>query len=101
MKTSEIEKDVSLDENAPIEEEKEIEHKLNESFLIINFASCTSEEMIAFMLDFFDLIEDKLLHFYVIYFATVVTVIAAWAEEIAWIRKRTIRWLWWWQLRRR
>ena len=92
METSEIEKDVSLDENAPIEEEKEIEHKLDESFLIINFTSCTSEEMIAFMLDFFNLIEEKLLHFYVIYFATVVTVIAAWAEETAWIRKRTIRW---------
>jgi len=65
---------------APTEQEKEVEHKLDKSLWIINFASCTSDKLIEFMLDFFDLIdEEELLQFYVIYFAA----LAAEAEEKA------------------
>jgi len=42
MEVGEIEKeDVSL-EDAPIKEEEEIEHELDESLSIINFTSCMS-----------------------------------------------------------
>ncbi|KYQ56106.1 hypothetical protein ALC60_04994, partial [Trachymyrmex zeteki] len=72
-----------------------VEHELDESLLIINFASCTSDELIEFMLNFFDLTDDEeLLQFFVIYFAVAAVKaeeeveaaeIAAWAEETAWI----------------
>ena len=48
-KIMEGEEDVG--EDAPAEEKEEIEHELDESLPIINFASCTSDEFI----DFFDL----------------------------------------------
>ncbi|KYM77202.1 hypothetical protein ALC53_12368 [Atta colombica] len=72
------------------QEEEEV-NELDESFLIINFASCTSDELIEFMLDFFDLTdEEELLHFCVIYFAAVTTEAeeeAEAAEIAAWIEK--------------
>ena len=65
-------------------EEKEIEHKLDQSLPIINFASCMNDELIEFMLDFFDLTdEDELLQFCVIYFAAVAAETVAWAGETA------------------
>ena len=52
--------------------------ELDERFPIINFASCTSDELFDFMLDFFDLTdEEELLHFCIIYF----TAAAAEAKE--------------------
>ena len=73
-------------------QEKEEVNELDESFPIINFASCTSDELIEFMLDFFDLIdEEELLHICVIYFVAVTTEaeeeaeaaeIAAWTEKM-------------------
>ena len=85
-KIMEGEEDVG--EDAPAEEKEEIEHELDESLPIINFASCTSDKWIEFMLDFSDLTdEEELLHFCVIYFAVAkaeeeaeAAEIAAWAE---------------------
>ena len=37
---------MSVGENIPIEEEEEVEHKLDESLPIINFASCTNDELV-------------------------------------------------------
>jgi len=54
MEADEIkEKDVSLGEDAPIKEEEEVEHELDESLPIINFTSCMSDKLIEFMFDFF------------------------------------------------
>ena len=47
MAAGEIEEeDVFVGENIPIEEEEEVEHKLDESLPIINFASCTNDELV-------------------------------------------------------
>ena len=81
---------MSIGENASTEEEMEIEHEFDQSLPII---SHLVQVTIEFMLDFFDLTDEKeLLHFCVIYFAAVaaeaeeeaeVAEIAAWAEETA------------------
>ena len=49
METGEIkDENVSVGEDAPKEEE-EIEHELDESLPIFNFAFCTSDELIEFI----------------------------------------------------
>ena len=53
---------------SPTEREEEIEHELDESLPIFNFASCMSDELIEFMLDFFDLIDEKELCFDLVVF---------------------------------
>ena len=46
MKIGEIEEEnVSVSEDAPTEEEKEIDHEFNDSFPIINFAFCMSNRV--------------------------------------------------------
>jgi len=82
-KSYKAEKDVPLMEAGEIE--KEVEHELDESLPIINFASCTNDELIEFMIDFFDLTLDKeeLLHFCVIYFAAVAEEAAKVTEIVA------------------
>ncbi|EGI60741.1 hypothetical protein G5I_11034 [Acromyrmex echinatior] len=97
---------ISLLEDAPTEKEDEVEHELDESLLIINFASCTSDELIEFMLDFFNLTDEELLHF-------CVYTLLRWRQRLRrrqrrqrlplvlkrlcgwgrWIRKRTIRFI--------
>jgi len=93
------EKHVSVGEDARTEEEEKVKHEFGESLPIINFASCTSDELI----EFIDLTDrEELLYFFVIYFATVTAKAEKEAEaaEIGpkrlrgwgkWIRKRTIR----------
>jgi len=85
------EKDVSVGEDALTEEEQEVEHEFIESLSIINFASCTNDELIEFMFDFFNLTDEKvLLHFFVIYF----TAVAAEAEEKAAEIVEETAWMW-------
>ena len=82
--------------DAPTEVDEEVEHEFDESLSIINFKSCTSDELIKFMLDFFNLADEKeLLQFFVIYFAAATVEveeeveaanIAAWTKEIVWMK---------------
>ncbi|KYN21092.1 hypothetical protein ALC57_06547 [Trachymyrmex cornetzi] len=76
---------VFVGEDAPTEEEEEVEHELDEheldeSLSIFNFTSCTNDELIEFMPDFLDLSdEEELLQFLIMYLAAA----AAEADEEA------------------
>ncbi|KYQ48099.1 hypothetical protein ALC60_12861 [Trachymyrmex zeteki] len=86
----ENEEEIVSGEGAPTEEE---EVELDESLPMLDFTLCTTGELVEFMLDFFDLAdEDELFQFCVINLAAAAAEaeeeaeIAAWAEEITWMR---------------